>query len=260
MKRKRGKIVYFGSGFNITVREIVFSVVIVLVMLTVGIFIHEKISSANDELNQEYYQAVKIEGDSELFRYGMRTNVGNAFVSGTLSAVDTVGYPEIDGEYAYIEKVKERYTQHTRTVTKTRIVNGKSQSYTTTETYWTWDVVDREDIHCEKITFLGVEFDYGKIPFPGSYELTKIKESPKIRYVYYVVDSEYDGTIYTSLKDNTVSDETTFHKGDSVSETVEDMVNGGVWKLILFWIAWVLLIILALYGFYYLDNKWLEDN
>lgn len=34
----------------------------------------------------------------------------------------------------YVEKVKELYTMHTRTVTHT---DGKGHSYTTTETYWT---------------------------------------------------------------------------------------------------------------------------
>ena len=51
-----------------------------------------------------------------MFQYGMDTNVGNAFVYGDLKAVDTVTYPEISGEYMYVEKVKERYTKHTRRV------------------------------------------------------------------------------------------------------------------------------------------------
>lgn len=55
----------------------------------------------------------------------MRTNAGNAFVYGDLKAVDTVTYPEIGGEYIYIEKVKERYTMHTRQVAHTTTMNGK---------------------------------------------------------------------------------------------------------------------------------------
>lgn len=41
-----------------------------------------------------------------MFQYGMDTNVGNAFVYGDLKAVDTVTYPEIGGEYMYVEKLK----------------------------------------------------------------------------------------------------------------------------------------------------------
>lgn len=113
----RRTVIYDGETFEITARELLFSVIIVILMLTAGFFIGEKIASAADERNQEYEQAAKIDGDKELFEYGMRTDIGNAFVCGTLKAVDPVSLPEIDGEYAYIEKVEERYTKHTRTVT-----------------------------------------------------------------------------------------------------------------------------------------------
>ena len=113
----RRTVIYDGETFEITARELLFSVIIVILMLTAGFFIGEKIASAADERNQEYEQAAKIDGDKELFEYGMRTDIGNAFVCGTLKVVDPVSLPEIDGEYAYIEKVEERYTKHTRTVT-----------------------------------------------------------------------------------------------------------------------------------------------
>ena len=102
--------------------------------------------------NEKYNKAVKIE-TQDLFEYGMRTNIGNAFVYGDLLAVDTVTYPEIGGSYMYVEKVKERYTMHTRQVAHTRTVNGKTQTYYTTETYWTWDRVGSEDKTCNEISF-----------------------------------------------------------------------------------------------------------
>ena len=101
--RKWSTIIYSGSGWDLTVRELMFSIVIILVMLTGGFFISEKISSSCDNKNEEYYQAIKIDNDAEQFQYGMRTNVGNAFVKGTLSVVDPVTDSDIDGEYAYIE-------------------------------------------------------------------------------------------------------------------------------------------------------------
>ena len=88
--RKWSTIIYSGSGWDLTVRELMFSIVIILVMLTGGFFISEKISSSCDNKNEEYYQAIKIDNDAEQFQYGMRTNVGNAFVKGTLSVVDPV--------------------------------------------------------------------------------------------------------------------------------------------------------------------------
>ena len=80
--RKWSKIIYSGNGWDMTVRELMFNIVIILIMLMGGFFISEKIASHNDEQNQEYYQAMQIDGNAELFQYGMRTDVGNAFVKG----------------------------------------------------------------------------------------------------------------------------------------------------------------------------------
>ena len=132
--RKGSKIIYSGNGWDMTVRELMFSIVIILIMLMGGFFISEKIASRNDEQNQEYYQAMQIDGNAELFQYGMRTDVGNAFVKGNLVAVDPVTDPGIGGvPAAYIKVEEQHYNRHTRQVAHTRTVNGKTQTYYTTE-------------------------------------------------------------------------------------------------------------------------------
>lgn len=243
--------------FHVTKREVLFSVVIICIMLLIGLVIHGNISDSLMMKYQEYNTALQIEDDADMFTYGMRTNIGNTFVHGDLKAVDTVTYPEIGGEYSYVEKVKERYTKHTRTVTKTRTVNGKTQTYTTTEVYWTWDKVDSWDKHCEKISFLGVEFDYGMIDFPSPDYITTQKESSRIRYKYYGTGTEYIGTLYAILADNTIS-ETSFYNNNSISETIEYLESG--WELIVFWFVWIILTGGCVIGFCYLDNRWLEDK
>lgn len=246
------KVIYKGGSFDITLREAMFSIVIVLLMLTAGFFISENIASRNDEAYQEYYEAIKIDEDSELFRYGMRTDVGKAFVFGTLAAVDVVTDPAIEGEYAYIEVVEEHKVKHTRT----RTVDGKKKK----ETYWSWDEYDRWERHCDAISFLGVEFPYGKIPFPAAHEKDVQSGGYHIRYVYNVVGAVHEGTIYTELKDDTVSDNTMFIQKCNVSQAVQHMVNVGKGSLIAFWVFWILLTCAAVYGFCYADNRWLEDK
>ena len=91
---------------EITKREVLTSVSIVAVMLLIGFLISGKIQNSIMDNNERYNKAVKIE-DEELFRYGMDTNVGDAFVYGDLEVVDTVTFPEIGGEYMYAEKVEE---------------------------------------------------------------------------------------------------------------------------------------------------------
>ena len=244
----------FGD-FEITKREILASISIIAVMILFGILISSKISEHQMDKNEVYNKAVKIESQ-EMFQYGMDTNVGNAFVYGDLKAVDTVTYPEIGGEYMYVEKVKERYTKHTRRVAHTRTVNGKSKTYYTTETYWTWDRVGSEDIKCKEVSFCGVNFTSNKIDLPGTDYIDTIKKSSHVRYKYYGVGTEYKGTIFTDLRDKTISDNTNFYKNMSIEEAVKYLESGG--GEIIFWVFWIILIIFCVFGFYYLDNKWLE--
>lgn len=250
--RKRG----FDFGdFEITKREILASISIVAVMLLIGVLISSKISEHQLDANEIYNKAVKID-NTDLFQYGMDTNVGNAFVYGDLIAVDTVTYPEIGREYMYIEKVKEKYTKHTRQVAHTRTVNGKSQTYYTTETYWTWDRIGSEDKMCEEISFCGIIFSSNKIDLPSTDYIDTIKESSHIRYKYYGVGTNYTGTIFTDLRDQTILDNTQFYINKNIEETVKQLESGG--GVVLFWIFWIVLICGCVFGFYYLDNKWLE--
>ena len=244
----------FGD-FEITKREIIASISIIAVMILIGVLISEKISEHQMDKNEVYNKAVKIES-TDLFQYGMDTNVGNAFVYGDLKAVDTVTYPEIGGEYMYVEKVKEKYTIHTRQVAHTRTVNGKSQTYYTTETYWTWDRVSSEDKKCKEISFCGITFKSNKFDIPGTDYIDTIKESSHIRYKYYGTRTKFTGTIFTELKDKTISDNTNFYNNMNIEETVERLESGS--GEIVFWILWIILIIVCVFGFYYLDNKWLE--
>lgn len=250
--RKRG----FDFGdFEITKREILASISIIAIMLLIGVLIAGKISEHELDQNEKYNKAIKID-TQELFEYGMRTNVGNAFVYGDLKAVDTVTYPELDDSYMYVEKIKERYTKHTRRVAHTRTVNGKSQTYYTTETYWTWDRVGSEEQICKEISFLGHVFSSDTIDLPGTEYIDTIKESSHVRYKYYGVGLEFTGTIFTELKNGTIPSNTPFYENKSIEETVEHLESGS--SVAIFWIFWIVLTGFCVYGFYYIDNEWLE--
>lgn len=241
---------------EITKREIFFSVVIVCLMLIVGFIISDKINDSVMEQHQKYNTALQINEDTDLFQYGMRTNVGNAFVYGDLVAVDPVSYPEIGGLYGSVTRVTERYTMHTRIVTKTRTTaDGKTETYTEIEEYWTWDEIDRDRIHASTIAFLGVEFPYGTID--GFYEshITTIRTGYHLRDQYYGSKTSYTGTLFTVLQDGTIS-QPHFYNNSTIDETIKHLESG--FEVVLFWILWIIFICGAVYGFYYLDNKWLE--
>ena len=233
----------FGD-FEITKREILASISIIAVLLLIGFIFSGKISDHLMDKNEKYNKAVKIE-DQELFEYGMRTDIGNAFVYGNLEAVDTVTYPEIGGKYMYVRKVA-----HTTTV------NGHSHTYYTTEVYWSWDYVGSEDRSCKEISFLKHIFSSKKIQFPDDDYIDTLKESSHVRFKYYGVGLKYTGTIFTELKNKTIKNNSPFYENMTIDETVEHLESD--FTLWLFWIFWIILIGACVYGFYYLDNKWLE--
>lgn len=237
--------------FEITYREILASISIIAVMLLIGFVISGKISQIQSDRNAKYNKAVKIES-TDLFQYGMNTNVGNAFVYGELKAVDTVTYPEIGGEYMYVEKIEEHYNRHTRTYTTT---DGKGHTKIHTEVYWSWDYAGSEDIQCKEVSFCGIVFDSNKIKLPSADYIDTIKESGYVRYKYYGTNIEYKGTIFTKLKDKTISDSTPFYEM-SIKET-KDKLERNI-GIVIFWIVWIIVMVLAVFGFYYIDNEWLE--
>ena len=226
-------------------------------MLVFGFMIHGAISESLMLKYQKYNTALQIVEDSDMFEYAMKTNVGNSFVYGDLKCVDSVTYPEIGGEYSYVKKVKERYTQHTRVVTYTVTVNGKPQTRTRTETYWTWDVVHSESKHCEKISFLGHEFDYGMIELPASNYIETIKESSRVRYKYYGSPTVCKGTLFSDLREGTINDSSFYHNRD-IQSTIEHLESGG--ELIWFWFSWITLTGCLVVDFVHIDNHWLEDR
>lgn len=248
---------------EITKREIIISVAIAAVMLIIGFFISGKITDAQNDKNAEYQKAVHIE-DSELFQYGMDTNVGNAFVYGDLQAVDTVTFDEIGGEYIHVEKVEERYERHERKVTET---DSKGKKHTKIEVYYEWETEDRENKHSEKIMFCGVELPYKKIPYYSDKHIKTIDsdreyswksgEFVKVRFQYYGTPIKHTGTVYTRLSDGTILDNSRFFKDYTIEQALNSCTSdvGNV----MFWALWIALTVGAVIGFCYLDNRWLED-
>ncbi|MCI8383779.1 MAG: hypothetical protein HFJ33_02780 [Clostridia bacterium] len=237
-------------------REVIASVVIVALMLIIGFAISEKIRQRLLEDYQVYDTATQIDDDKELFEYGMKTNVGYAFVYGELKTLDPVSYPEVSGKYSYIKKEEQEYRRHSRKVTRTYTDSkGKTHTKTEIEYYWTWDTMRTESKTANKISFLDIEFAYEKIPFPSSHQLEIVKTGYHKRNVYYGTETEFRGTIFTSLKENTINN-TKFYKSQTIAETIEALETGT--EIVIFWILWILLIIGLVIGFYYLENKWLD--
>ena len=247
------------GDIEVTSREIIVSIAIVAAFLIGGFLISGRIQDRIDDANMKYNTAVKINcsDSNELFVYGMRTNIGNTFVYGKLIAVDPVSYPDIDGEYMEVEKTKEKYTRHTRQVAHTRTVNGRTQTYYTTQVYYSWDYAGSESKKCAKVRFCDVEFSSDRISLPPL-EHIDTQTFGNIRYIYEGSKTEYIGTLFSDLREDTISEGSDFLANMTIDEAVEHYKQTGVAEQVLFWFIWIIICGVCVYGFYSLENHWLE--
>ena len=263
---------------KITKREILFSVIILIVMLIIGFFINYLIAENNTKNNEIYYLATKIE-DVNQFQYGLKTSIGNSLVYGEIKATNPVSTTAINGEYFYIEKVVERYNQHTRTETYR---DTKGRTHTRVVIYYSWDYDDSEILLTDKFSFMGKEFensidglpverlnlsefaiDQSKVYSNYIYNDGFFESVGDTREHYNIVPISFTGTLEARLYDNALQNFSggeclTFYNDKTITETVEDIESYSDFSVIVFRIVWGMLTIGAIVGFCYVDNRWLE--
>ena len=235
-------------------REIAFSVAIVFVMVALGFLIGSKISDHIAETNEKFTTAAQIT-DDEQFQYALATDFGNVIAYGNLVAEQPVSADDLDGEYAILTKITERYTMHTRVETST---DGKGHTYTRTEIYWTWDRVKREEDSTETFSFMGVSFPMDKFSVSTHRQGSMIYDNSELRHYYEVVDANMVGSIHTQIKDHMIADNNRFYTDAEPQAIVNLAIRQGNIAIILFGVLWIALTGGAVYGFCALENRWLD--
>lgn len=246
-------------------REVLFSVIIVCIMLMLGIFLSGQISYGAARTAEKYATATIIRDHSQ-FRYGMDTDFGNALVYGDVQTDDPVTFDEIGNGYIYIAKTREDYTRHTRTVT---VTDSNGNRHTKTEVYYSWDYVSHDVKTSESIVFLGETFPYGLISLP-KYRLdldaagvenarwNYIYDGSNTRYYYEITPLSLVGTVFANLSDGTINDPSDLYADKEPEQVIKGKQTAENTYLIVFWIAWIMLMSGAVVGFLYLDNRWLD--
>lgn len=246
------------NNMEITKREILFSIIIALVMMILGIFIDSGLQDSIQENLSQYYKALKIESQ-EPFQYALDTSIGNSLVYGEIVATNPVSFKEYNGEYFYIEKVYEHYTRHTRTVTYT---DSSGKTKTKEEEYYTWDVVDREKKISESFNLYGNVFANPLNGLPKD-ESENFKIDSNDRYYFVFVPKSITGTIEAKIgKDQIFSfnedSEIQFYFDKTPEEVIASLEDSQILSRLLFWIVWILLTGGCIAVFCYFDNRWLE--
>lgn len=83
-----------------------------------------------------------------------------------------------------------------------------------------------------------------------------VKKSYYMRYKYYGTSTKFTGTIFTELRNKTISDSTDFYNNSDIQTTVNRLESRS--GVAAFWILWTILIVFIVFIFVYYDNRWLE--
>lgn len=244
--------------FEVTKREVLVSIIIVLLMVSLGFFMSTSIHNKVSINSEKYFKALKVDNNPELFGYAIDTEVGGMLSYGTLEASNPVSDPLIDGEYFSMVKIEQHYVQKIRTVTYT---DSDGNTRTKTETYWEWDEVKRERFNTDTFNYLGREFDYKLANldmFDYSYNDT-IKDGffSRVRWKFYTIPKEFNASIYSKAESKTIIDNEIY-----INQTIESLIakkeKRADHAVTGFWIGWSIVILIAVVGFVAMDNRFIN--
>lgn len=258
--KKKDRIVLFdGIDWEITLREVLFSLLILGIFSFVGFLVHSWIEKKVDDSTLKYRQAVAIESPSE-FRHAMDTDVGHAFVRGKLEAVTPVTNKLVEGEYLSIKVEHQKYQKHTRIVTYT-VTDSKGRTHTRhrTETYWSWDTKWTSFTNSPMVRFCSSEFNYGKFNYNcANTEMETIGGGlfKNERDIVYTTKDGFVGTMFGDLRNKSFVG-TVDLVGMDIGKYRESETNV-VWPYVAFWIFWVVATGGSIFLFYIIENDWLE--
>jgi hypothetical protein len=217
------------------------------------------ISSAQKE-QAVVQKATRVE-DKTKFDYAIRTQQGHILTYGKIKTTKPVKFPEMKKSYLQVEKTREEYTMHTRTVTD-------SKGNTHVETYWTWDYAGTEYRKSEHVTFKEHKypaklFDYSafnhevsasnilKSKYSSDWTGDYYEPAFHVRYYYSVVPIKVNGSMLANAGEHGLKpingSEIELHDGN-----IDDMLkdNQGRVKLgiIIFYVLYVIVSGLVIFG------------
>lgn len=251
-------VLFEGKGWDLTLRELVFSVFIVGVMVLVGFFISEVVERKVNDSNLRYNQAAALLTNDQ-FKYALDTDVGHVFANGRLVADSPVKNEHLAGEYLSVYVEHQQYRMHTRRVAHT-VTDSKGRSHTKyrTETHWSWDTMSCSSSHSPTVTYCGVKFPYNKFGYSwiGS-DTTRHSTGFHARDVVTVVPKTFIASVFGEAKSRTLVGDGLTLAPMSIEAYRKDLTTSHA--LAIFWIIWGIVTVFALVGFYVVKNDWLED-
>ncbi len=263
---------YRNYGSSLTKKEIWIGLGVLALSLAIAFFIEPFVKDNLLKEIKTYNLALQIT-DPIQFQYADKTQVGNVLAYGEMDADSPASFPELKQGFAMISKIKEEYTMHTRIVCTG---SGNSQ-HCTTETYWSWDQVDHENLASGTFTFLGKRFNFSDLDIPlvgvlplnadTMYDLTRVEDNYKYdaglfggngdtRYYYKVTPLKFNATMFVRFYDGKASNPS--GKGQikifyekPIAQVIQEKKNGLIIFDWLWFIGWTVILTASYFWYAY---------
>ena len=255
------RVIFSDGDFEITLRELAVSIIILSIMISIGWVITNGIRQSNSDKNVRLESALKIT-EKDIYNQSINTKIGDIIAYGTMSATNPVINDHINGKYTAIKEIEEHYVKKTRVVTYScNCTKNGCKTCTKTETYWEWDEVDRNVYNSPTVNFFDNLYSYDLFTnYPENY-IDTFKESSHVRFKYYGIPVNFNTSIIVNTSDGTIKPfegkEINLYVDKMPEETIEIERSNNTFWIVIFWVFWVFVTGLSIYGFMYLENEYL---
>lgn len=251
---------------DITPREIAVSVIIILVMLSLGWLITNGIRQHNRDDYARLDTALKVT-TPDIYNHAIQTKIGDIIAYGVMYAAKPITNARISGEYSYIHETEEHYVMKTRIVTYScNCTENGCSTCTRTETYWEWDEVGWQHWNTPTVIFFGNEYNYNLFGGYPKHYIKTVKTSSKVRFIYNGVPKQFttsivvnttNGTIEPFKKDNIFGNYISLYVNTTPEQVLEQSQFNGAFWIFIFWFVWIVISGFIVYSYVCLENKYL---
>lgn len=186
---------------KINKKEYLIICILLILLLGVGGYTYDKVSSETHAKAQLYLTAIQAV-TADQFNYAVDSKQGNVLTTGVFKAVEPITHDELKGGYYRVKKIYQEYRMHTYTYPC-----GTAESpQICTGTYWSWDRVNSDTETAKELSLHSRKYPSSLFSYEESRRVScdvitvecrkkYVYTSSDKRHYYNVTDTTFTGTI-----------------------------------------------------------------
>ena len=239
----RGRVVFSIGEMEVTVRELLVSLMIIALFTVSSFFIRGCISNKNADALHEVSVTTEVQ-TPYAFKWAKETCNGRFVGADTLVAVTPAVIDGVKG--MVVRRALEEYTRHT--VVHTSCNKNGCHSYTTH--YWSWDEQRSDYAYSDNVEFFNIrDIEFVQVAPSPNYVKTK-DIGYHLRYVYYRTPLRVPGVLNGTIHDRKFSELTFYENCVTINDWREKRLNKFNRIDTAFVIVWTIICVVVLIFFW----------